>query len=149
NGFQLSLLGFEPAEDYEYLVKEARGRRIFPAAPEASLLLLKATGRVPHGGGSPLGADSAAYRVLRRWVEQGTPYGRPTDPVVTGIEVLPRERVLANDGEQQLAVLAHYSDGTSRDVTRLSQFESNDADIAEVSRTGLVSTRQMTGVAAV
>ena len=49
NGFQLSLLGFEPAEDYEYLVKESRGRRIMLSAPEASLLLMKATGQMPHG----------------------------------------------------------------------------------------------------
>ena len=50
NGFKLSLLGFEPPEDYEYLLREARGRRIFPAAPERSLLLLKASGQLPHGG---------------------------------------------------------------------------------------------------
>src|SRR4051794_8140259 len=49
NGFKLSLLGYEPAEDYEAIVREARGRRLFPAAPERSLLLLKATGAVPHG----------------------------------------------------------------------------------------------------
>ena len=57
NGFKLSLLGFEPQEDYEYLLREARGRRIFPAAPERSLLLLKATGQLPHGGGSRIPAD--------------------------------------------------------------------------------------------
>ncbi|HEY3148610.1 MAG TPA: hypothetical protein VGJ75_19780, partial [Dongiaceae bacterium] len=51
NGFRLSLLGFEPAEDYEHLVKEARGRRLFPAAPDRSLLLLKGTAALPHGGG--------------------------------------------------------------------------------------------------
>ena len=69
NGFQLSLLGFEPAEDYEYLVKEARGsRRVFLAAPEHSLLLRKATGAVAHGGGSKLKVDSPHYRLLRRWV---------------------------------------------------------------------------------
>ena len=33
NGFALSLLGFEPSEDYEYLVKEGRGRRLFPSCP--------------------------------------------------------------------------------------------------------------------
>src|SRR3954464_13253607 len=58
NGFALSLLGFEPSEDYEHLVKEARGRRLFPAAPEQILLLRKATGRMAHGGGVKLPADS-------------------------------------------------------------------------------------------
>src|SRR5580704_9468870 len=51
NGFQLSLLGFDPDFDHSAIAKEARGRRVFPAAPEQSLLLLKATARVPHGGG--------------------------------------------------------------------------------------------------
>jgi hypothetical protein len=149
NGFALSLLGFEPAEDYEYIVKEARGRRLLPGAAESSLLLRKATGSMAHGGGSKLPADSAAYRVLRRWLEQGAPYGRADDPHVARIEVLPRERLLKPEAAQQLAVLAHYSDGTSRDVTRLSQFESNDADVAEVSDSGLVRTRPVPGLAAV
>src|SRR4051794_27708694 len=64
NGFRLSLLGFEPKEDYEYLVKEGRMRRIFPAAPDQSLLLLKATSRLPHGGGARIDYDSAAYRLI-------------------------------------------------------------------------------------
>jgi hypothetical protein len=58
NGFRLSLLGFEPTEDYEHLVKEARGRRLFPAAPDRSLLLLKGTAAMPHGGGKRLEPDS-------------------------------------------------------------------------------------------
>src|SRR5213080_3985095 len=61
NGFKLSLLGFEPTEDYEHLIKEARGRRIFPAAPDRSLLLLKATATVPHGGGKRLNIGSDDY----------------------------------------------------------------------------------------
>ncbi|HEX4149565.1 MAG TPA: S-layer protein, partial [Pirellulales bacterium] len=68
NGFKLSLLGFEPGEDHEHLVKEGRGRRLFPAAPEQSLLLVKATNSVPHGGGQRLGADSHEYRLLARWI---------------------------------------------------------------------------------
>src|SRR6478736_1442607 len=83
NGFRLSLLGFEPKEDYEFLVKEARGRRLFPAAPDQSLLLLKATARLPHGGGQRIEMDSPAYSLLKRWVEQGMPYGKDTDPKVT------------------------------------------------------------------
>jgi hypothetical protein len=73
NGFKLSLFGFEPTEDYEHLVKEGRGRRIFPAAPERSLLLLKATNVVPHGGGAKMEEDSYNYRVLHRWIKQGMP----------------------------------------------------------------------------
>jgi hypothetical protein len=149
NGFQLSLLGFEPAEDFEYLVKEARGRRLFPAAPAHSLLLRKATGAVPHGGGKRLEVDSPFYRVLLRWIEQGAPYGRPDDPVVRRIEVFPPERVLERGGQQQLVVVAHFSDGTTRDVTRMAQFESNYPELAEVSGTGLVAVQHQVGTVAV
>ena len=48
NGFALSLLGFVPELDYQTLVKEDRGRRLFPAAADSSLLLLKATGQMAH-----------------------------------------------------------------------------------------------------
>jgi hypothetical protein len=149
NGFRLSLLGFEPKEDYEYLVKEGRGRRLFPAAPDQSLLLLKAAARVPHGGGQRIDGDSPAYRLLRRWIEQGMPYGKETDPKVTHIEVLPAERLMEREGTQQIIVIANYSDGSTEDVTRTTQFDSNDAEMAEVSATGLVTTSQLTGSVAV
>lgn len=152
NGFQLSLLGFEPTEDYEHLVKESRGRRVSPAAPASSLLLRKASGFTPHGGGSRIIEDSPSYRIIRRWMEQGMRYGRDDDPVVQRIEVFPPERLLgsyAAGGSQQLVIVAHYSDGSTRDVTRMTQFESNATDIAEVSDTGLVKVVGSTGLAAV
>src|SRR5207237_7759589 len=74
NGFKLSLLGFYPEEDYEFLVKEARGRRLFPAAPERSLLLMKATNGIAHGGGMRMDADSYEYARLGSWIAQGPPY---------------------------------------------------------------------------
>ena len=80
NGFKLSLLGFEPEVDYDALVKEARGRRLFPAAPDHSLLLLKATGKVAHGGGKRMEVGSDEYKLVRRWIAAGTPVrqaGRP------------------------------------------------------------------------
>jgi hypothetical protein len=149
NGFRLSLLGFEPKEDYEYLVKEGRGRRLFPSAPDQSLLLLKATARLPHGGGQRVEFDSPAYRVMKRWIEQGMPYGKDTDPYVTHIEVHPIERLMERDSTQQLVVVAHYSDGSTEDVTRTTQFDSNDTEMCEVSVTGLVTTGQLTGSVAV
>ena len=93
NGFRLSLLGFEPTEDFEHLVKEGRGRRLFPAAPEQSLLLRKPLGDVPHGGGSRLERDTYAYRIIRRWIQQGMPYGNPTDPTVSRVEVFPQKPI--------------------------------------------------------
>ena len=116
NGFRLSLLGFEPAEDYEHLVRESRGRRLSPAAPEHSLLLLKATGMLPHGGGKRLDATSDDYKLLVRWITQGMPVGSASDPSVTSIEVFPSRRTESLGGEQQLSVIARYTDGTAQDM---------------------------------
>ncbi len=107
NGFRLSLLGFDPPFDYDNLMKEARGRRVFPAAPDSSLLLTKAAGVVAHGGGKKMEVGSEEYKVLRRWIASGMPYGNPTDPTVTKVAVVPESRVIDRDGRQQLAVYAH------------------------------------------
>ena len=149
NGFKLSLLGFEPDIDYMALVKEARGRRTFPAAPERSLLLLKAIGEVPHGGGKKMEKDSPEYRLVRRWIALGMPYGSPDDPFVTRISVFPEHRILDRESQQQVAVYAHYSDGSVEDVTLRAKYESNDTDIATVSETGQVQTLTASGEAAI
>jgi len=149
NGFRLSLLGFEPTEDFEHLVKEARGRRVFPASPDQSLLLAKPINRLPHGGGQLLEEDSHEYRLMRRWIAQGMPYGNADDPVVTRIEVVPHQRTMNRRGEQQITVLAHYSDGAVDDVTQMAQFDPNDPEMAEVSADGLVTTLDLTGEVAV
>jgi hypothetical protein len=86
---------------------------------------------------------------MRRWIEQGMPYGKETDPVVTHIEVLPAERLMERESTQQIVVVAHYSDGSSEDVTRTTQFDSNDTEMAEVSLSGVVTTGQLTGSVAV
>lgn len=149
NGFRLSLLGFEPEEDYEHLVKESRARRLFPAAPERSLLLLKGIAALPHGGGKRLEADSDDYRLLVRWMAQGMPYGQTSDPVVERIEVLPKQRVMPLNGQQQLVVLAHYTDGSVEDVTRAALFEANDKDMARTDESGHVRLFQQPGDVAV
>src|SRR4051812_14597799 len=138
NGFKLSLLGFEPTEDYEHLTREARGRRVSPAAPDRSLLLLKATATMPHGGGKRLEVDSDDYKLVLRWIAQGMPYGKPTDATVTKIEVFPKERTIPLDGEQQLAVVAYYTDGTTEDVTGSALYEPNDKNLARSDETGHV-----------
>ncbi len=149
NGFKLSLFGFEPAEDYDHVVREGRGRRILVTAPDSSLLLLKATGSVAHGGGRRLEKSSPLYTLLRRWVLQGAPDDTPETPAVRRIEVLPREPILDRDGRQQVIVVAHRSDGSTTDVTRLAQLESNQPPMAAVSPTGLVSARGVAGTVAV
>jgi len=149
NGFKLSLLGFEPAEDYEHLVKEARGRRLFPAAPEQSLLLLKGAATLPHGGGKRLDVSSDDYKLIVRWIAQGMTYGKATDPTVTRIEVFPKERTMPFNGEQQLVVLAHYTDGSVEDVTRSALYEPNDKNMAKTEENGRVKLFEQPGDVAV
>lgn len=149
NGFRLSLLGFEPTEDFEFLTKESKGRRLFFPAPQQSLLLTKATALVPHGGGERIDAKSPAYQLLKRWVEQGAPYGNPTDPTVTHVEIFPKQRLMNRRSSQQMLVIAHYTDGSRADVTRMTQYDSNDAEMAEVTTTGLVNTSDLTGSVAI
>jgi hypothetical protein len=149
NGFKLSLFGFDPAFDYNALVKEGRGRRILPGARDGSLLLAKASGRVPHGGGRRLTADSEDYHTLSRWIAQGTPLGDSQAPTLNKLEVIPRERVLSRHAQQQIAVLAHYTDGSVRDVTRQAQYQSNEMPVAAVAEGGLVRSFDLAGEAAI
>lgn len=149
NGFKLSLLGFYPEDDYEFLRKESRGRRIFPAVPSESLLLTKATGRSPHGGGKRMEPESYEYRVLIGWIEQGMPFGAEDAPHVVAIKCYPPARVMTQNTDQQISVIATYSDGTTEDVTRMALYEANDTEMAECSETGLVTTLDLAGEVAI
>ncbi|MFO1092048.1 MAG: DUF1549 domain-containing protein [Planctomycetaceae bacterium] len=149
NGFKLSLLGFVPDDDFEFLRKEARGRRIFLPAPDKSLLLMKASGASPHGGGKRIDADSHEYKLLVRWIEQGMPFGKPEDPKVVGIKCVPEGRLMGRNKTQQIAVLAQYSDGSVEDVTRMALYEPNNPDLAEAAATGLVTTLDLAGEVAI
>ncbi|MSU21000.1 MAG: DUF1553 domain-containing protein [Pedosphaera sp.] len=149
NGFHLSLLGFEPDFDYDALVREGRGRRVFPAAPDQSLLLRKASGQIPHGGGQRLDMQSDAYRLLRRWIVQGMPKGSTNDPKVVRIEVFPRERILQGGDLQQLRVVAYHSDGSLQDITRQAEYKSQQPDILKVDTEGGMSSLERTGEGAV
>jgi hypothetical protein len=149
NGFKLSLFGFDADFDYNAIVKEARGRRIFPAAPEKSLLVTKPIMQTPHGGGRRFAPDHEAYATLRRWIRQGTPMGGDHAPGLERLEVQPRERTLERQGSQQLAVLAHYTDGSVRDITRQAQYQSNESAVAAVDEDGLVRTFDLAGEATI
>lgn len=148
-GFRLSLLGFEPEDDYEHIVKEGRGRRVFPQAPDQSLLLLKAANIVPHGGGKKLDPQSEGYQTLVRWIGEGMPYSSENDATLTAIEVEPKKLAMKVNTTQALKVVARYSDGSSRDVTAMSLFEANDRSMAEADATGLVKTLGLPGNVAV
>jgi len=149
NGFQLSLLGFDSDFDYAALVKEARGRRIVFPTPEKSLLLMKPTGASPHGGGRRMDPAGDEYAMLRRWIAVGAPRRAPNAPQLETISVVPDARIMTYGEEQQLAVTAHYDDGSTRDVTALSKFQSNEDTLASVGESGLVTAGSVTGEAAV
>ncbi|MBN9119547.1 MAG: DUF1553 domain-containing protein [Planctomycetes bacterium] len=149
NGFKLSLFGFDTQFDYEAIAKEARGRRLFAANPDASLFLLKGAGKVPHGGGKRLPPESADYQVIRRWIAAGAPASAPDVPKVTRLRVFPTDAVLQPEQVQQLAVIADYSDGSSRDVTRQAEFFSNLDVVAAVDADALVKAGKESGEAAI
>lgn len=149
NGFKLSLFGFDPAFDYDAIALASRGRRIFPASPDDSLLLQKATNALPHGGGERLERESEPYQLLRRWIAQGLPRSSPDAPRVARLVVEPPRRLLTSGERQQLAVLAEYTDGSRRDVTRQAQYASNLDVVATVDDRGLITCGDYTGEAAV
>lgn len=139
-GFRLSLRAFDPVLDGLTLIREDLGRRANTLSSDESLLLLKPLMKVPHGGGQKLKKTDPAYVTLRTWIEQGCQPDAADQARCVKIEVTPPTgRVLRFPAHtQQLAVRAHFSDGTSRDVTPLACYSSSDSEVAEVTEAGLV-----------
>ncbi|QDU45260.1 Bacterial Ig-like domain (group 2) [Symmachiella dynata] len=149
NGFKLSVFGFQPDDDYAALTKENRGRRVSTTMPETSLMLTKASGGVPHGGGIRLRKGSGDYRTLRNWIDAGTPFGNDDAATVAKITVSPSERQLTMQAQQQLRVVATYTDGREVDVTAHAQFQSNNDALGKVDEFGLVTAGDSPGDVAV
>jgi len=145
NGFKLSVFSYDPKSDYFEIVKEGRGRRVFPSAPEESLVLAKPTLAVPHEGGHRLVVGSPEHRMLVRWITEGMTFANTNEPSLSGISVFPKERRYRRGAGQQLMVRAQYSDGTTRDVTDLAVFDSNDKEMARVTEGGVVTAGTLTG----
>lgn len=145
NGFKLSVFSYDPKSDFAEIVKEDRGRRIFPAAPEESLIIKKPTTALPHEGGLRFERGSETFQLLVRWMREGMNYSLTNEPVLQSIAVLPKEGRYRKGAKQRLLVQARYSDGSIRDVTRLATFDSNDKDIAKVDELGHVSIGTLTG----
>ncbi len=145
DGFRLSLLGYEPENDFRYIVQENRGRRISPAAPDQSLILQKATGEIPHEGGVRWEIGSEPYNAVRRWIAQGLPYDPETERVVERIELFPAGRTYQPNAEQQLVVTAVFQDGSTKDVTHMAQYEANQEDMAEVNDNGHIQFKDLWG----
>src|SRR5262249_28097156 len=132
NGFRLSLRGYDPILDLASLTRDAAGRRIDPLAPDGSLMLLKATARIPHEGGRRIEKDTEPYLLLRRWIDQ-CGFDDPDAARLTGLEISPAAATVdERDNVILLHVLATFGDGTRRDVTHLARFSVNNDSIATV-----------------
>src|SRR5262249_49766272 len=112
NGFRLSLRGYLPDQDYLSLTRDAQGRRLDRVRPEASLILLKGTGTIPHEGGRRFTPGSYLYRLVRDWIAEGAPPAAPETPALARLEVVPARAVLdPTVSRQRLAVSARFTDG--------------------------------------
>ncbi len=139
-GFKLSLRGYDPIFDVRSLVDDHAGRRVNFASPDDSLMLLKATGAVPHEGGQRTKFDDKYYRLMRAWIADGAKLDLAT-PRVTGIEVFPKNPVLQTVGsKQQIRIVATYADGRRRDVTAEGFIESGNTDVAVTEAGAVVTT---------
>jgi hypothetical protein len=138
NGFKLTLRGYDPNADYYTLTHQALGRRTNPIEPARSLMLLKPTLTIPHGGGRRFDVGSPEYKVIAGWIAQGMPAPQDSDALVTDIQVLPREASLHAGAQQQLIVTVTFSDGHTADVTRWAKYDSGDEGVATVDNSGRV-----------
>lgn len=137
-GFKLSVFGYDPVTDYEQLAVAVRGRRINPARPDGSLILEKATARVPHGGGQRIDPESLDYQLVRSWIASGAP--KSTQELkVERLDAFPAIRVMQPKEMQQLRVVAYYSDGSQRDVTALAHYDAIDSSVVNVTPRGLTT----------
>ncbi|MFN0166831.1 MAG: DUF1553 domain-containing protein [Bryobacteraceae bacterium] len=142
NGFKLTLRGYDPEVDFHTLTRQSIGRRVSLSEPSNSLVLLKASMAIPHGGGKRFDARSLEYRVLGEWIAAGTPPPADDDTRIEALRVYPASAVLKPGAGQRLVVEAHYSNGELRDVTRWVKFGSSDEGVATVDDNGVV---KMTG----
>lgn len=138
NGFRLSLFGAKGKFDFEQIARDQAQRRINRVEPERSLLLTKATGQVPHGGGRVISVGSREYEVLRGWLAAGAKLDDGEASRIKVLTVTPREQLLVPGGGYQLQVEAQFVDGSKEDVTGLCGYKSLDQRTATVDRQGMV-----------
>jgi len=156
-GFRLSVYAEYPKDDYDFIVKggtyrvlspdiDPRHPRIDAKEPDKSLVVLKPTFAVPHGGGVRFETGSTDYQAILDWIRAGTPYGDEAEQQgvrVERVEVFPKEIVLEKAARHQLVVTALLANGRSEDITRHVRFVSDDPAVAEVSEEGLVEAKKL------
>ncbi|MBW3539316.1 MAG: DUF1549 and DUF1553 domain-containing protein [Planctomycetes bacterium] len=139
NGFKLSLRGSDPELDFPAIKHESLGRRIDRLQPEKSLLVAKPLLDVPHQGGARFARGSLEHQFLLNWLQQGAP-GDIEDPArVVRVRTVPEKLVLEPGAKHRVQLIAEYSDGTTRDATRLSIFSANSEQFATVDDRGVLT----------
>lgn len=156
-GFKLSPGALYPKQDYDWIVKGGifqvltpqvsgpRTPRIDLNNPEKSLLLLKPTASVPHGGGKRFPVSSPEYAAILQWIRNGAPFG-PESSVnnqVASLEVFPKSVTLERGARHRLIVTAHFADGRAEDFTDQAWFKSNDSDVAGIDENGIVTASRL------
>lgn len=139
-GFKLSLRGYDNLFDVRAFSDDHAARRVNFASPDDSLMLLKATGAVPHEGSMVTEIGSDYYNTIRQWISDGAKYN-PDSEKVARIELQPQNPVIQTIGSsQQVRVIAHYPDGSEKDVTLESFIEIGNTEVAFVDDFGLLGT---------
>ena len=130
-GFKLSLFGGNPEADYDSIVRRASGRRVNLAKPDESIIYLKPTSFLSHGGRTRFDEDSESAKMLLDWIRRGAPF--ESSRTLSSVEITPKRQVLESLGEPiALRATAHYSDGSKRDVTKWTVFTAEDSSSVEV-----------------
>src|SRR5260370_3845406 len=142
NGFKLTLHGYDPEGDFDTLTRQSDGRRVSLSSPADSLVLLKPTLTIAHGGGKRFAVNSLEYRVIAEWIAAGTPPPSDNDPQVVGLEVYPASAILKPEGQHPFLVPANYSTRHIRDVASWGKMSSSGEGVATADDSGHV---KMTG----
>jgi len=157
-GLKLSANALHPDDDYNWIMKggayqvltaEIKGERIpriDVANPEKSLLLLKPTMAVAHGGGKRFSVDSDDYKTIIGWIRNGAPYSNGSEsaePKVSRLEVYPPVAILSAEGTHRLLITAYFSDKHAEDYTHQAVYTSNDREVATVGADGVVSAKRL------
>ena len=143
NGFKLSLRGGEATQDYTAVFGDQFGRRVNLLKPSDSLLLTKPNGDVPHRGGIRITKQSLSHKILQSWIDQGAKSDLDDKTEVAFVRVFPERLVLEPGMSHRLQLVAHYTDGTTRDVTKLAIFNVNTEGVADVTDVGYVTAREL------
>ena len=142
NGFRLSLRGYAPESDHRWITREFNGRRVEAGTPESSLFLRKPLGDAPHEGGKVFDRDSREYRVFLDWLKAGAPGPNAADAKLVRLVLTPASKVMKPGEQQPLSAIGEFNDGSRRDVTWLTKFDSNDAGLVSVTPAGVVTAKR-------